>query len=447
MKGQPLMEIIHRVPLFRMRWTFLFPLLLCSWSVLALDAGVSDCDITPDTEAFRVPMAGYGARGGRPSQGVHDPLKAKVLCFRSGETRMALVTADLRSITPCLKNQILEKTSSLGFTADNLFVCASHTHAGPSMYPETFWQIQFGKYDPRIVEIMSGKIARSLQEAWEEAKPAKIGFAHTPVQGYTENRRWEHNQVARQNTGETPCVDSTLRLLRVDDMDGIMKALLVHFATHPTITGSDNFLLSAEWPGALQRTIESMCPGTTALFCNGAEGDQRPTGTQGQDAFARMEDFGKRLALEAIDLSRGMETLPDLSIASVHAKVELPSVKFCESALQGPFAFLSDLAKKELPRHAELQIFVIGDVALAGLPGEPLCAVGSSCHEALLRSGFRDAMVIGLANDYLGYIVNEEEYDHGGYEVEHRSFYGPSLGTFLVQEIESLAQTLQVPAP
>ena len=53
-------------------------LILCA-PVRALDAGAAACDITPDTARYKVPMAGYGAREGKPSTGVRDPLRAKVL--------------------------------------------------------------------------------------------------------------------------------------------------------------------------------------------------------------------------------------------------------------------------------------------------------------------------------------------------------------------------------
>ena len=35
------------------------------------------------------------------------------------------------------------------------------------------------------------------------------------------------------------------------------------------------------------------------------------------------------------------------------------------------------------------------------------------------------------AHDHIGYIVNEKEYGHGGYEVDSRSYYGPGLGAFI----------------
>ena len=52
-------------------------------------------------------------------------------------------------------------------------------------------------------------------------------------------------------------------------------------------------------------------------------------------------------------------------------------------------------------------------------------------------------VVIGLANDYIGYIVNEKEFAHGGYEVESRSYYGHGLGTFVAQRAGDIARSLK----
>ena len=36
--------------------------------------------------------------------------------------------------------------------------------------------------------------------------------------------------------------------------------------------------LTQEWPGVLQREVETVFPGAVALYANGAEGDQAPAG-------------------------------------------------------------------------------------------------------------------------------------------------------------------------
>jgi hypothetical protein len=89
---------------------------------------------------------------------------------------------------------------------------------------------------------------------------------------------------------------------------------------------------------------------------------------------------------------------------------------------------MEPMALEALPRRAEVQVLQIGDAALAGLPGEPICEVGLATESALRDAGIAEPITIGLANDYVGYILNAKEYGHGGYEVDQRSFYGPTLG-------------------
>src|SRR5437879_13381509 len=60
-----------------------------------LEAGVAKVDITP---SFFGPMYGYANRRCGPANGTHDPLFAKALVLRTGDSRVAIVTLDLGSI-------------------------------------------------------------------------------------------------------------------------------------------------------------------------------------------------------------------------------------------------------------------------------------------------------------------------------------------------------------
>ncbi|MBI3117880.1 MAG: neutral/alkaline non-lysosomal ceramidase N-terminal domain-containing protein [Candidatus Hydrogenedentes bacterium] len=404
-----------------------------------LEGGVAACDITPDVATFNVPMAGYGARLGKPSTGVHDPLRAKVLVLKAGAKQLALVTSDLRSMTPELKTKVLEQIGNLDFTADNVLMCASHTHDGPSMYAEKFWQFQFGKYDPKIVDVMAEQIAQAFRAAVEHLQPVQAGYGECTAEGFSKNRRWEYDTTAREAAGEQPVIDETLRILRVDAEGGAPLALVVNFPTHPTILGADNFLLSAEWPGALQASLESIFPGAAVLYCNGAEGDQAPVEPAGTDEFAQMEQFGQSLAQRAADCARAIQPQAGLTLGYARNAVPLPAVTFSEGAQKSKYAHLAALAQADLPKTAEVQVLLIGGVALAGLPGEPISEVGAAVRQGLGALGCSHVMVIGLANDYLGYILNAKEYAHGGYEVDQRSFYGPTLGELLATAASKVA--------
>jgi len=121
---------------------------------------------------------------------------------------------------------------------------------------------------------------------------------------------------------------------------------------------------------------------------------------------------------------------------------DLPPIGFSPGAAKGPYKSYEPAAKEALPKRAEIQVLRIGDTALAGLPGEPICDVGVETQKEVAAAGFKNVLTIGLANDYLGYIVNEKEYPHGGYEVGQRQYYCPELGTFLAKHAGKAARKL-----
>src|SRR6185503_17329338 len=155
---------------------------------------------------------------------------------------------------------------------------------------------------------------------------ARVGFGSEHLDGFTRNRRWSYDNQARLTAGETSAVNPILSVLRVDGYDGKCRAMLVHFATHPTLLAASNMLISAEWPGVLQRALEAAFPGAVALYCNGAEGDQSPDGAKGADEFARVQDFGTRLAQRAQTVGQRIKTKPDQPIGTVRITPDLPPI-------------------------------------------------------------------------------------------------------------------------
>ena len=72
-----------------MMW--LMPVALAPTPTSALKGGVAKVEITP---GFGLAMYGYSNRT-KPSEGLLDPLYARVLALEAGEARLALVTLDL----------------------------------------------------------------------------------------------------------------------------------------------------------------------------------------------------------------------------------------------------------------------------------------------------------------------------------------------------------------
>ena len=79
----------------------------------------------------------------------------------------------------------------------------------------------------------------------------------------------------------------------------------------------------------------------------------------------------------------------------------------------------------------EVQALAIGEeLAIVGLPGEIFAELGLALRE---RSPFRHTLVLGLANEAIGYVPTRRAYDEGGYEPTS-SRLQPGGGEQLVKE-------------
>lgn len=84
---------------------------------------------------------------------------------------------------------------------------------------------------------------------------------------------------------------------------------------------------------------------------------------------------------------------------------------------------------------------LIGDIALVGIPGELFTSLGIDIKR---RSPFRYTYIVSLANDWIGYIPDEEGFRLGGYQVwtGFHSFAEKGTGEAIVDEVVRLLTML-----
>lgn len=393
----------------------LVALLLASAATLAegdLRVGVAATDMTPD---WPVPLAGYSARQGRKSKGVHDPVKAKCLVIESGGVKFCWVTSDFIGINRDIREKVHARISQeTGIEDDAFLICASHTHAGPGgVSKNVLWQIAVGPFDRKLYKQTIERLAQLVLEAEEDLAPARIGWGSVDVPTLSHNRR--------KKGGPT---DPALGVVKVTDLEGRLRAVLVNFTAHPTILGAECMEISADYPGALQRILEERL-GAVALFTNGAEGDQTISAPGGRDDWERIETSGAALADAVEKLLPSIETRDEIDIRSEIRTVELP---FHVKALVAP-------------RTTRLMVADLGGLALAAMPGEACVEIGLDLKRDLVAAGASQAMIVGLANDHLGYFVTPQGWRDGGYEKD-MCFYGPSIGELLNQRFRRIWRDL-----
>jgi hypothetical protein len=385
---------------------FFFCLLASCSSVPRQDAtqiraGVSKVRITPERN---VPLGGYGARMGRASTGVHDDVWVRALYLECDGKRLLWFTSDLCLIVAEIRDGI---SKDVPLKPEELLVTATHNHSGPSPYMNNPLAITaMGKYDKEFTSWLISKFVEAGTAAMADARPALAGFG-TAEANLSRNRRREE------------ITDPTVRVLRLTNPDGSHRATLAQFTAHPTVIGGNSMLVSAEYPGAFCNALERMSGGT-ALFCNGAEGDQGPLPPEGKDAFERAERMGQELA--KIVAATKTDSRKSVRIRSVIEPVALkPSVPLF------------------VPRSTVLQVVRLDEVLLLAVPGEMCLAVARNVEKEL---GEKHVWFIGLANDHLGYFVTPEQYDKGGYEKE-MCFYGSNVQSVFIEHFKRLAEKIR----
>ncbi len=409
----------------------------------SLSAGAAKAVMTPLSDFPEVSLGGFGERQGQPAQGVHDELYSRALVLSDGETKIALVSADLLVIAPMMKEALLAKVADLGFTDDTLLLAATHSHSAPECtHPGgDVWPLAFGKYNPGLADWIATRIAESIRAANDALQPAQLGFAAARVEGLSRNRR-------KTGGGILDSTMTVMKVARAGGADARPIAIVVNFAAHPTIMGAGNLLYSADWPGAMNFALELwLGRGGVSLFFNGAQGDQTHAGEFGS-GWERVAAYGNAVAKEAWKLAPDIAMSSDVRIGARSINWDLPqtrvSAAFMETtgreygmALEQVKGILGAL----FPRRVRLQAIRIGEGVLMAAPGEAIAELGVQMRADAAALGAKYPMVIGLANNYVGYILSPKQYELGGYEAG-TSFYGPQLGAILVAQMKEAVRPL-----
>ena len=173
--------------------------------------------------------------------------------------------------------------------------------------------------------------------------------------------------------------------------------------------------------GLLVATTERNGIGTTTL-CRGAYGASFATGSE--DGRSGEPGFVEGMRFEQRDAAGWR------NVAGVFRSVLMP--QFLTGAFNTTSSMFNDacqLPKPILipggalgwtPDILPFQLLRVGNVVIAGIPGEMTIQAGRRLHGALLSSlrnvGVTHVILTGLANEYSGYITTAEEYDTQQYE-------------------------------
>jgi len=444
-----------------------------------MKVGVATVDITP---RVGLPLMG-NFRDDYASRGVHDPLCAKAIVFADeGGTRAAVLSVDVCMLD---RDNVAAIRRAIGLYCDvppeGVLVHATHTHSGPAANDRLSFGMDLAPFQ-KDVERMLAKAASAVALAEKRLAPAKIAVGYAREDRLSFHRRLRRKDGSTQMNWEALApgfdprkidgpwgpIDPEVACL-VIERSGQPAAAIVNFGLHPAILAGDNWLYSADYPGYLAEAMgRTLGEEFTCLFLNGCCGNvnhidyRDPHQGRGYPMAQRVGYMLGAVAHQAI-----RERLPVVAdeIAVSHERVSLARMRIspaerqrCERLLEEarrnplkgqvdglPDAFFANLRLKmagqqDLPDEVEVMTIRLGEVAIAGLPGEQFCESGL---ELKRTSPTRHTLVAGLCNDAIGYLPRREAFEQGGYEATVGStLYEPGAAERLVASAQSQLRQL-----
>ena len=151
-----------------------------------IQAGTAIIDVTPQKPMF---LHGY-PHVDRISQGIHDPLYASALIIDNSETQIGFCAVDVifvsREITDMVRKRVHAAT---GISGQNLMISASHTHSGPVIFNDIFYDPVVPKADSEYISFLVDKLVQVYLEAFQKKKECRIGITSADGSGVGGNRR------------------------------------------------------------------------------------------------------------------------------------------------------------------------------------------------------------------------------------------------------------------
>ncbi|MBW2702279.1 MAG: neutral/alkaline non-lysosomal ceramidase N-terminal domain-containing protein [Deltaproteobacteria bacterium] len=401
--------------------------------VPGLWAGAACIDITPpDPEGMYV--AGFGLD--RICTGVRDPLYARCLVLRLGSVPFVLLSLDLIGLF-ANRVQRLRSLISRSHPA-SVWICSTHNHQSPDTLG--IWGKSFAGHlpvrsglDAGYMDFLEGQILSVVEQALEAARPARLSMAHGE---FDRAGHWVHNERSQ-------VLDRDMRVLQLDDEAGASIATVVQHACHPETLWSDNTRISADFCSVCCRQVEKRIGGT-ALYLNGALGAMVSAAVGDHTPLDVREGLVDRLglqlgkaALRLVGRARrkgAQEPALDIAVTQVVMPIE-------DNRLYSFLHALGIIEGRDLSGglRTEVGLARIGSVWLLGLPGEASPELGL---ELLARLPGDNKLLLGLANDEIGYLLPPEFFHDPAYAYEQSMSPGPMAATRIALGLERLMDLL-----
>lgn len=375
-----------------------------------LQAGTAKIIITPGKP---IPMSGYGGRND-PFKGVHDEIYARIIVFSDGKNKAALISTELIGVSNILWQEVTEEIEKkTGIKKEFVFVSAVHNHNGPSI------NVYDDGNTPDVLAYtkeLKEKLVAATTTALKNMVPVKIGVGKGECK-MNINRRAQNGkgQITLGQNPYGPC-DQEVGVIRIDDRAGKPLSIIMNWPCHAVVLGPKNYMITGDWPGAASYYVEKeFSENFVAPVTIGASGDINPIygphiDFESNSSYAFGKDaIGEDLAKVSMRVAKEMKTFSSGTIAAAQRVVSIPA-----KGDEVPGRFQQPKSTEEGFLKIRLSALRIGNIILTGVSGEVFNQISVKMRK---QSPYTNTFMITHCNGSSGYLVSDDAYAEGGYEV------------------------------
>lgn len=415
----------------------------------------------------------------RPAKGVHDPIQVRAIAFRNNGLTVAMASLDAIGM---FHDKVIDirKRIDPSLKIDHVIVSCVHNHETPDtmgIYSgpiPTPWN-----FDEAHMERVLNACKEAVEEAVKTLQPAEmygVTYALNP-EGFVRDSR------------QPIVIDTQLHCLRfVKPGTDETIATFLNWGNHPEALGGRNPYITADFCGYWRDGVEKGVPepngvqglGGMCIYFQGMVGGlmtelemevPHRDGVQkfSKDCFEKAEALGQNLAIKTVNALRSPAVW----------KNDHPRLAVGAKTIYGPTQGIFRIAIALGLIHpgvfwpcnarSEIDVARIGDVEILTVPGELYPEIGDGgvenplgadyyplapvedppLRKAVMEGSMR--MVIGLANDEIGYIIPKSQwdvkpphaYDPDGQYGEENSC-GPEIAPLIYRESKGLLERLHM---
>jgi hypothetical protein len=421
-------------------------------------------------------IAGFG--NNRAATGYNDQLWARGVVLQRNNERVAIVSLDLVGY---FKNEIdtIRALVSPSSEIDYVVVSSTHQHEGPDTLG--IWgpdQLTTG-IDYGYLDFINAAVAGCIDDAATSLEPAQVYYAtgdsaglsmgidpEDDGYGVADSRVLVDDDLIAPAT-DGRIIDPNITVMQLTGRTGKkppVLATIVNFASHPESIGSNNTLITSDFPHYVRERLDAEYEGVSIWLAGDLGVLMGPLDIDVLDpdtnlpaprrTFRFAEVHGTQLAERAIETidavrfgskggkasSKGKastkkgDSKPKIAYSTVDpVPVRLDNPYFRFFFAIGVLDVRRDLYTNGVPDptvgfpypppfdtipqalgedlHTEVSALQVGDGQMAVIPSEIDPQIANGYRTALEGNGAKHTFIVGLGNDYIGYQLPAAKFD------------------------------------